>query len=372
MMADTTTTDGPTTVASTEATLFLPQGQTDALPGLLARIDGALLGGAGGFHRITARPDAFSLFARDGRRVLVALCPEPVDTSDLTALAADRASVARLRDHAAAVVVSVRPHPGDAARRQPGGSSDDPAGERLCAEVVARILPASGADLVHWAVSGRLQRAEELSETAGVLHVRRPTTRTPRPVMIALDAHAMPSDVIAHPVSRIGRPAGQVPQPRRPAELRMAAVRAAAPAPDTAPGRTGATAQLPARVPPQPGVSDTALDRGRRQAEAVFPPLAPAEGDGSHDDLVKTRFAIYGAPGPQFGDRDAPPVQRLSVYALNMSLIVAAAPVGAAVLVVNIVFGENMRLTSHALALTGVSIGTDLPARALEFLSGLI
>jgi hypothetical protein len=347
MMQPTTITTGPTTPAATEATLFLPQaGQAD-LPGLLARIEAALGTDAAGFRRIAARTDEFALFERDGRRVLVTLCPEPLATGDLAAQASDRTTVARLRDHGAALTVSVRPRPGHAAR----GPADDPAADRVCAEVVARILPLAAADLVHWSASGRLQRTEDILGTAADGPVRRPTTRTPRPVLVALETRALPPDVIAHPVSRIGRPAGQLPRPRRPAELRAALVPAAA---------------------PKPAATETALSRGRQQAEAVFPALAPAEGDGSHDDLVKTRFALYGDGGPQFGDRDAPAVQRVSVYALNMSLIVAAAPVGAAVLVANLIFGENMRLTSHALALTGVSVGTDLPARAIDFLSRLI
>jgi hypothetical protein len=214
---------------------------------------------------------------------------------------------------------------------------------------------------VHWSATGRLQRVEDLHGAGTILHVRRPTTRTPRPVLTALAPRTLPADVIAHPVSRIARPAGQVPRPRRPAELRAMAVAAAA--------QSVVAMPVPA---PTPGATVSALDRGRQQAEAVFPPLAPAEGDGSHDDLVKTRFAIYGDGGPQFGDRNAPAVQRLSVYALNMSLIVAAAPVGAAVLAANMVFGENMRLTSHALALTGLSVGTDLPERALAMLSQLL
>lgn len=345
MIEPTTVTTEPTSAAATEATLFLPQAVQDDLPGLLARIDAGLCTDAAGFRRIAARTDEFVLFERDGRRVLVTLCPEPVATGDLEAMAADRATVARLRDHAAALMVSVRPRPGNPAR----GVAGDPAAERVCAEVVARVLPMVAVDLVHWSAGGRLQRAEEISGKAESLTVRRPTTRTPRPVLVALEARALPADVIAHPVSRIGRPDSQVPRPRRPAELRAALA-----------------------PTPVPSEAETALSRGRQQAEAVFPPLAPAEGDGSQDDLRKTRFALYGDGGPQFGDRNAPAVQRLSVYALNMSLIVAAAPVGAAVLAANMVFGENMRLTSHALALTGVSVSTDLPARAMEFLARLI
>jgi hypothetical protein len=348
MMHATPITSEPATADLAEATLFLPQARQAALPGLLATLDRALRAEGVDFRRIAARPDEFTLLERDGRRVLVALCPEPVDTADLMDRAPDRATVARLRDHGACLSISVRPRATGAAR----DASDREAAERVCAEVVARVLPLSGADLVHWTGRGQLQRAEELLPGGGpAAALRRPTTRTPRPVLAALATPPVTADSIAHPVSRIGRAEGAVPRPRRPAELRAAA----RPAP------------VPAPLSPE-----MIRARGRAQAEAVFPPLAPADGDGSQQDLTRTRFAIYGDGGPQFGDRDAPAVQRLSVYALNMSLIVAAAPVGAAVLAVNMIFGENMRLTSHALALTGVSVSTDLPERALALLSQLL
>jgi hypothetical protein len=349
MMQQTTISARPAAAAATEATLFLPQGMRGELCGLLAGVEAALTTDAAGFRRIAARPDEFTVMERDGRRVVVALCPEPVAVADLAGRAADRATVARLRDHCACVSVSVQPRAERSAAR--GVPTDAAADDRLCAEVVARVLPVVGADLVHWTGSGQLQRAEDLNGNARV-PVRRPTTRTPRPVLSALNAATARGDQTPHPVSRIGRAPVAVPRPRRPAELRatLADARPAA-----------------AATPP-----DLIRARARAQAEAVFPPLAPADGDGSHEDLTRTRFAIYGDGGPQFGDRDAPAVQRLSVYALNMSLIVAAAPVGAAVLAVNMIFGENMRLTSHALALTGISVGTDLPERALALLSQLL
>ncbi len=344
----TQNTPTPTQTAA-EATLFLPPGQSRALAGLMADIERVLRSDDAGFRRITAREDEFTLLERDGRRVLVALCPEPVATDGLTDTDATGTTAARLRQHAACVSVSVRPR---------GGAAEaDPAAQRVCEEVVARVLPLAGPDLVHWVGSGRLERAEDLAGLRPAGPARRPNTRTPRPAMPLLAQTGLPADVLAHPVTRIARAQTPVPRPRRPSELRAAP--AAAPArPET---RLGA-----------PTTPEEARARGRAQADAVFPPLAPADGDGSQADLALTRFAIYGDGSPQFGDRDAPAVQRLSVYALNMSLIVAAAPVGAAVLAANIIFGENIRLTSHALALTGVSIGTDLPERALALLASLL
>lgn len=45
---------------------------------------------------------------------------------------------------------------------------------------------------------------------------------------------------------------------------------------------------------------------------------------------------------------------RLTVYALNMIIMVFALPVGVAMLCMNILGGENLRTTAHAMALTGL------------------
>lgn len=45
---------------------------------------------------------------------------------------------------------------------------------------------------------------------------------------------------------------------------------------------------------------------------------------------------------------------RLTVYALNMTIMVFTVPVGMALLILNIAGGENLRTTAHAMALTGL------------------
>ncbi len=47
---------------------------------------------------------------------------------------------------------------------------------------------------------------------------------------------------------------------------------------------------------------------------------------------------------------------RLTVYALNGALLLFAFPVGFAMLIFNILGGENLRTTAHAMALTGMGI----------------
>ncbi len=45
---------------------------------------------------------------------------------------------------------------------------------------------------------------------------------------------------------------------------------------------------------------------------------------------------------------------RLTVYVLNMTIMIFALPVGLALLFLNILGGENLRTTAHVMALTGM------------------
>lgn len=57
------------------------------------------------------------------------------------------------------------------------------------------------------------------------------------------------------------------------------------------------------------------------------------------------------------------PIARLTVYALNGCVLVFAFPLGFALLILNLLGGENLRTTAHALALTGMGLGlASLPA----------
>jgi len=45
---------------------------------------------------------------------------------------------------------------------------------------------------------------------------------------------------------------------------------------------------------------------------------------------------------------------RMTVYVLNLIVLVFSVPVGVALLILNIIGGENLRTTAHVLALTGM------------------
>ncbi|MDP4032153.1 MAG: hypothetical protein Q8P60_04730 [Pseudorhodobacter sp.] len=78
-----------------------------------------------------------------------------------------------------------------------------------------------------------------------------------------------------------------------------------------------------------------------------------------HDDLHRMRLALYPEEAPGY---IAPPDQgalarRLTVHAMNTTLIMVSLPVGAALLTYSVLRGEDMRVTGRAMALTGITLG---------------
>jgi hypothetical protein len=113
--------------------------------------------------------------------------------------------------------------------------------------------------------------------------------------------------------------------------------------------------------------------RTPHDARDAFPDLEPA--DAGHETSALARHAerIRTELSSQFRElRDNPdaenPLARLTVYALNAVLLIIAFPVGFAMLIFNVLVGENLRTTVHVLALTGLAIAlsnTDPAARLL-------
>lgn len=68
----------------------------------------------------------------------------------------------------------------------------------------------------------------------------------------------------------------------------------------------------------------------------------------SHSSAVEDVFDP--AQRPEHQDLTA----RLTVYVLNLTVMVFALPVGLALLFMNILGGENLRTTAHVMALTGL------------------
>ena len=53
-------------------------------------------------------------------------------------------------------------------------------------------------------------------------------------------------------------------------------------------------------------------------------------------------------------------IARLTVYVMNAALILISFPLGMAVLILNILGGENLRTTAHAIALAGFAVALSM------------
>lgn len=67
--------------------------------------------------------------------------------------------------------------------------------------------------------------------------------------------------------------------------------------------------------------------------------------DAAHDEAFT----------PEAREESQSEVARLTVYALNGILMIIAFPIGMALLLFNIIGGENLRTTAHVMALTGLA-----------------
>jgi hypothetical protein len=108
-------------------------------------------------------------------------------------------------------------------------------------------------------------------------------------------------------------------------------------------------------------------------AREAFPDLEPAEagrsagGRAGHLDRLLEDLRTQFREVRENPDVDNPLV-RLTVYTLNAVLLILAFPVGFAMLIFNVLVGENLRTNVHVLALTGLAItlsNTETAARVL-------
>jgi hypothetical protein len=116
--------------------------------------------------------------------------------------------------------------------------------------------------------------------------------------------------------------------------------------------------------------------RGYRQptpaAHKAFPDLEPADTgraaeSESHFSRIKADLLV------QFHEiRENPAadnaLSRLTVYGLNAVLLILAFPVGFAMLMFNLLVGENLRTTIHVLALTGLAVTLSRTETAAQVL----
>lgn len=112
--------------------------------------------------------------------------------------------------------------------------------------------------------------------------------------------------------------------------------------------------------PRRPQLPIDALYTARRPSS--LPPLPEDDWIAPTDEALRiARLAIFSAPHDTAEDQSATPrrrqaglAEKLTVYVMSMTLMVVAFPVGFAMMIYNILAGENLRATARAMALTGV------------------
>ncbi|MZQ88348.1 hypothetical protein GVY41_03030 [Frigidibacter albus] len=114
---------------------------------------------------------------------------------------------------------------------------------------------------------------------------------------------------------------------------------------------------------PVPMRQPIAARLAKARAKISLRPTAPEAFANSQPDLphpmvseaARIREALYEAEARENSGK-APLVQRLTLYSMNLTLIIVVAPVGAALLTYNALGREDLKLTARALSLTGIAV----------------
>lgn len=113
----------------------------------------------------------------------------------------------------------------------------------------------------------------------------------------------------------------------------------------------------------------------RTRQHDIFPDLEP-EAPPSRSEILRTRAEqALATLREQFSDAvenpaSRNPLARLIVWTMNLVLLIVAFPIGFAMLLLNILGGENLRATAQVMALTGLALALSSAGDGL-FLLGL-
>lgn len=289
------------------------------------------------FDEIEVDEHLYALFSNDRLTLRVARGQVPVPAQAL--VAAGRPAQARspedemaemLHDYADTLTVSVSEGTG---RTVP---------ERLrvsvCYHVVRQVLRSHEANLVHWHHTDTLFTAEEFenpTNTQPSVTPRRPRahgTRVPRPQTIQAKVSA-----------GVGRfSAGYMGVAENHSRL----------------DESFAQAVDPEHAHIQDAVT---VGESSRSWKDILPNIAPSD-----ENLRRSRLAIFASDLIEIEDvkLEAPekePVltEQLTVYVMTLTIMVMMFPAGFAMMIYNILAGENMKMTARAMALTGVGISLN-------------
>jgi hypothetical protein len=260
--------------------------------------------------------DDFVVFDIDGSRVVLGYC-------DLVSEAVHQ--LGEPAAYAAALVLAVGPS-GRNWMPQPIAEN----ARELCMSVIERIQNRNSADLILWTETPGVFTADTFDSLVDA------AITTPLAEAEAEDetdsdsANLFASTPVPKIIDRFGEPPVGRLLDRMAAEIRPQA------------------ALHPTRVTERPTVPEYAI-----VAAAEVVPV-PDQRKPSPPDMARIREALY-PPEPE-GERrrKEPLVRRITLYSLNMTLMIAAPPIGAALMTYNVLGREDSRTTARVMALTGV------------------
>jgi hypothetical protein len=113
---------------------------------------------------------------------------------------------------------------------------------------------------------------------------------------------------------------------------------------------------------------------------ALLPELAPADPEEAYDEDTAADHAMLSFTSASIVDESTDfrerietesTVARLTVYTLNATIMVFAFPIGFGLLMFNILGGENLRTTAHAMALTGLALALGMNDYGMSAIPGI-
>ena len=125
-----------------------------------------------------------------------------------------------------------------------------------------------------------------------------------------------------------------------------------------------------------PVVSNDSPPLGGWRPKDNFPDLAPVDDRlrsfkrslFRSDAITLIHNAADNDPlGPSNREEHFDLTARLTVYVVNLIVIILSLPIGLGLLCFNILTGENLRTSLHVLALTGMYIGLGIPVGSVGF-----
>lgn len=214
----------------------------------------------------------------------------------------------------------------------------------VCYHVIRHLLQHYEAALVHWHHTNTLFSADEFANP----------TDTRRPVM--------PRRPTGQAARHSARPEPVMPEARdRSAEGRD---RFAEGYMGVAENHSRLDESFAQVVDPEHAVIHDAeeVKENQRSWRDILPNIAAP----SEETLRKSRLAIFASDLIEIEDvkyeapaKDADLMEQLTVYVMTVTMMVMLFPAGFAMMIYNILAGESLKMTSRAMALTGVGISLD-------------